>query len=513
MKILANMFRYKNYIITGSVFVVSIIFVFFFVDKLPLNFDEAYNLQVPVSLLQGQGYNTINEHVPFDGFITITTGPTVLVPTFLAFKFLGMGVFQARLIQFLYVTALLVLFGILSSQYYHYAIAASLPLFIFSIQNFSEYGISVLGELPAMFFFFAGMVILSYKNGRYKKIAIFIMGFSVLTKLYFMYVIFSIVLVETVQFLKTKGGFVTCFKELFWLCILFFFPLAFWEAVKFLYLGMEAYQLYLQGFFKIASLQQNTSNAIFTLFSGDFSAALERFKLICNGIFPELPVAITSMMFVGFFFRFVWIVFQKNHLDEKSTVLLFSMLIVFTYLLWFLFISSLGWWRHFFPFSLLTIFLLGDLVHFFITSAKERRWLSRFVWVLCGMGFYFYVIPPFLHQYNSLQKISSSNGLVAQRAFSNQVLNYYERGYKIGVYGWWKAPEICFLAGGIKFTQFNSCPDENKRTIMIYTKLHEILDPQGAASLRSCLGQKLTESQDGMYFLYAVSNDQSERSN
>ena len=45
----------------------------------PLSFDEAFNLQVPLNLALGNGYQTwFSGPHPFD--IRITTGPTVLLP-------------------------------------------------------------------------------------------------------------------------------------------------------------------------------------------------------------------------------------------------------------------------------------------------------------------------------------------------------------------------------------------------------------------------------------------------
>jgi len=232
----------------------------------------------------------------------------------------------------------------------------------------------------------------------------------------------------------------------------------------------------------------------------------DRINIVIDGTFPKLPISIGIIIFVSFFIRFTQIIFQKNQLDEYSSILLFSLSILFSYLFWFIFLSMHGWWRHFLPFSALCIFLLGDIIHLARNFSKGKLWFRYLILASLGMALFFYGVPSFLRQYNFLQTRYPPSLLVSQREFSHQVSNYYEQGYKIGVFGWWQAPEISFLAGGIKFSRFSSCPYNIRGTVIIYTELQEYLDPRGAAFVKTCLGQQLVESQDSMYFLYKAAN-------
>jgi len=78
--------------------------------KMALIYDEAYNLQVPLSIIKYKTYDTIYGFRNFDGFSTITTGPTVLFPISIIFKIFGVGVLRARSINCLFLFFVLILF-------------------------------------------------------------------------------------------------------------------------------------------------------------------------------------------------------------------------------------------------------------------------------------------------------------------------------------------------------------------------------------------------------------------
>src|SRR5437867_50449 len=97
---------WPDYVLLVLVFVYLLLIAWI----IPMNFDEAIHLQVPLSLATHGQYDTVYHIRPFDGFITITVGPTVQLPIALAFKIFGIGVAQARLTRFLYVAVMIGLF-------------------------------------------------------------------------------------------------------------------------------------------------------------------------------------------------------------------------------------------------------------------------------------------------------------------------------------------------------------------------------------------------------------------
>jgi len=83
------------------------------------------------------------------------------------------------------------------------------------------------------------------------------------------------------------------------------------------------------------------------------------------------------------------------------------------------------------------------------------------------------------------------------------VRTYLEKGYQIGVQGWWQAPEIAFLSGGAKFLPFDCLQEHPEKYLVIYTGLQEALVPDQATAFKACLGQKVFESDDKTFSLYA----------
>jgi hypothetical protein len=159
----------------------------------------------------------------------------------------------------------------------------------------------------------------------------------------------------------------------------------------------------------------------------------------------------------------------------------------------------LGWWRYIYPFSILLLFLLGDFIHG--TLKRLRQPIMKYALIaLFSVLFVLYVVPFVVHQLENTNSFSYT--LMSQRQFANEVKTYREKGYQIGVDGWWQAPEISFLNGGMKFFRFTCGQVYDGRYLLIYTDLEETLVPDQAHALRQCLGEKLFESEDGAFSLY-----------
>jgi hypothetical protein len=71
--------------------------------------------------------------------------------------------------------------------------------------------------------------------------------------------------------------------------------------------------------------------------------------------------------------------------------------------------------------------------------------------------------------------------------------------------GWWQAPEISFLSGGIQFINIEHNYDllEQSEYLVIYTKLHELLVPETAQLLLNYVGDPVFISPDNQYILYS----------
>jgi len=123
----------------------------------PVNFDEGYNLQVPVNLIHFglYGSRTIEGFVHFDPFIS--TGPMVLVPIAFLFRVCGQGIIQARLIPALYAIGILFISFLLTKRLYGPSYAC-LSLFLLAIVGGAYWILGlVLGEGAGVFAILSGL--------------------------------------------------------------------------------------------------------------------------------------------------------------------------------------------------------------------------------------------------------------------------------------------------------------------------------------------------------------------
>lgn len=376
-------FRWYDYVLLSAIF----FYLFILVMNMPIFYDEAYNLQVPIMLLREHEYDTIYHTRLFDGFTTITTGPTVLVPTFLVFKFFGIGVLRARIVQYVYVVALL---GLLWGQFvkhYDRFIGIALLLILYSIPQLSMM-LSVLGEFPAIFFVFFGITLWGRGSHRYQYIAILVMGFSVITKLYFGFILFPLLALITIRAIQTKKPMGNFVKEVLVTSFLFLLPFVLGEMIKFVYLGNISYARYLSELLQYIDTQQIDFGSELT--SQFPITPLAKFTTFSYGMFPGSPWWITLIIICGVTITSVEKIIHG--INDENMIFSLSFLIFTTYLLWFVFVDSNDWWRHISPFSILFLFLLGDLINSIVKLFRHPAAKYITILVLC-LGLGSYILP------------------------------------------------------------------------------------------------------------------------
>lgn len=131
-----------------------------------------------------------------------------------------------------------------------------------------------------------------------------------------------------------------------------------------------------------------------------------------------------------------------------------------------------------------------------------RGFLPKLAHVVLGIALLVgWIIPSTVSQYH--RTLSYHRGSIAQQEFASVVKFYLDHGYKIGVYGWWQAPEISFLLGGFRFHRFSCEKRYPENVLVIFTKLQESLSPLEAKHLKQCLDKLIYVSSDQQYFLYS----------
>lgn len=470
-------------------FVFLFIFTISMAKKLPLNFDEAFNLQVPINLLRYGQYNTVYGSRSFDGFSTITTGPTVLFPIFLICKIIGLGVLRGRLVNVAYFMLTFVFLYMLLKKVANRYISFIFIIMLLSIPTIFGFGITVLGEIPLLFFIISAIYF--WKENDLNILSLILFGLGVVTKVYFILFIIPLCIMIFIEELN-NNKFIYTVQRIIVSINVFIFPIIIWEITKFFIIGRQRYPTYLKEMSEVIFLNSQTSNIV------DTSNLFHRLSLFFSSIFPNVPILFSCFVFIVINV----IIIQKILRRMITSKILLIYLLSSTYFLWWLFVTSNANWRHILPFAILIIFLAIEALYDQITKSKLHINTKRILILLSLILIIILIIIPGITK--RINEAQSNSLLIEQRDFADIVRSYSADGYIIGVYGWWQAPEISFLSGGLKFINIIDNPQivDQEKTVIIFTKIHEILSTDNAESLKMLVSDPIYISEEGNYILY-----------
>lgn len=222
----------------------------------PLNFDEAYNLQVPLNLVLNGRYQTwYDEPLLFPH--QITTGPTVLLPIAAAFALAGPSHYAARAVMTLFLLGFLwqghALCRRLAGRGGNWAFAGAAALFVL-VPLAPWLSSIVLGELPGVFAFLTGVTLLQRALDRDRAglavAAGLAFGLALLCKLVLLMCTAGALLALLLcQELRGRRRAVLGFGALAGVGLVL--PPAAWEGLKALVLGREDYLRHVDRFWSL----------------------------------------------------------------------------------------------------------------------------------------------------------------------------------------------------------------------------------------------------------------------
>ena len=459
--------------------------------NLPLNYDESYHLQIPLRMANEGIYNTIYPWRIFDGFSTIALGPTVLLPVSLIFKLFGIGILTARSVSCLYFIGLISLLWVISIKDQNRIWGAILIGLLLTIPTIFKLGLTVLGEIPCLFLIILGISL--WKPNERNFVALSCFGLAAITKIYIYIFALPIIFMIMFQGQRNTVPLMERIERIIISLNIFIIPTIIWEIAKFVSIGATKYPEYLKEIYSFVFLRGDPR---FLIHSSPLDIWL-RFINIAEQVFWGMPYWITGFLFViVIFFNILKLV--KNDIRNRN---LFYFITFLTYFSWVLFISRDGWWRHFFPFAIIFVVLLLDLVRTLWEKLYKIKKLRAILIPFFTIILLIYIMKAGISLHSN---IIESSDLSSQWVFANKVKEFNIQGYRFGVMGWWQAPEISFLSGGIKFENIqNNCEKlHNDRYLLIYTKLNEELDPETAEVLRRCIGDAVFSSPNQWYVLY-----------
>ncbi len=315
-------------------------------------FDGAMNFQVSKNLAEGKGYVTTYKDVKAN----IQTGPTLILPAALWFKFFGVSKFTTQLTNLIYLLGLILVVVGIAARYYSvpgwYALIALLAvpeLFKFSLHGY--------GEAIAAFFTLAGFTFLVPALSGEKRQSAFCgisFGLAAVTKT------LSLVSLGALAVFMVPYSLVV-FKETpkrflirRWLIIATLFlilPLLF-ECVKVLQYGWQEYANQLativssigrqQGF---GGLQESNAHPLLARLVSAMESMSEEFAVPQSWLYVYLGVLVVLV-----------ILFARRSLPAGPRFVLYSSVIYFLMgLVWWHFFTGQQWWRRIFQFYIVFV--------------------------------------------------------------------------------------------------------------------------------------------------------------
>ena len=408
-----------------------------------VNFDEAFNLQIPANLVQHGEYGTTYDGGQlFDP--VITTGPTVLLPIAAIFKLFGVGIISARLITYLYCAIAILLLAWISYKLAGWLATLMVVAFVSFLPNFFEFGFKVMGEIPGIVFFLIGMLAISRNKGFLGGL---LLGLSALTKLSFLISLGPLALFYGTEWLWLSKAVRKALIQSFLKAIVgFCLPLLMWEGVRLVSLGPSAYWKNLEEFLSLIGIIPGPRHLFAT---SSFSSRLSAIGIPYD--ISSRSVILIGVASLGGLMLWVLIAYRASLLqgtsnnDGKLYWLLSASGI--TFLGWWLLASPSDWWRH-----LLPAYIVWGLV----VCVALGRWLMRTrlslvsAWTvikdigLCGV-LALIIIYPAIIRFGQVQ-YELKQTYACQMDLAQQIRQMSEQKALFGYWGWFQSPELSFLS-------------------------------------------------------------------
>jgi 4-amino-4-deoxy-L-arabinose transferase-like glycosyltransferase len=415
-----------------------------------INFDEAFLLQAPTSMVkQGTYSTTYDGGQNFDpGF---STGPTVLLPIGLIFKVFGIGIVQARLVILVYFFLTIIITFHISKTLYG-SISAVISLFlILCLPEMFFFALKVLGEIPTIFFFMTACWLLIKQRAFSSGI---LMGLAILTKLIFILIVPAIVLLflfELAFSTNHRKKVIIFYSKVISGLLL---PNLIWELAKYISLGQSGYEQYLGGFLSLFKTVSGSQEVFF------LPTILTRINVFASP-FPFIPPLLVFTLFTAALILNLFSIsslIKVEKVNNLNRVRLFLSLYSFVYLAWWMFGKHLDTWRYLFPGYIILIVVMGSIftallgrIGILISTSTRIGNLPLTIRNAMSIGIIIaFSIPLFVEparaQSLRIKSLLSDSSLSTQYQIAGEISRIEKTGGRIAYWGFWQSPEISFLS-------------------------------------------------------------------
>jgi len=405
----------------------------------PLGFDDAFNVQIPVSLVRSGRYET-TYHQPTLFDYRISTGPTVLVPVAAVLALLEPTYWSVRLPMALYLLAYILGLERLSRRLAARPERAWMP-FLMMLAGFVlvpsglATSAQVLGSLPAAAFFLWGIEVMSraLERGRTATAvaAGVLLGLAVVTKLIALLWVGG--LLFALWFAPELAGSLRRRRAFLLACAAGVgAPLLLWQSVILIGLGYEGQRQWLRDFWRM-------------MWVAGSGVSLGALRLSALGPAAHLET-VSSMFAVGkvpllLGFAIAALFTARVFLARQRPFAAHALLLATAaHLLWWFGLSTWLWYWHLLPGYFLYATLIGYVLYVSVTEAGRR--MGWVIGALIGLAVWWTLPlrPPSL----SLQPNLVLDGQL-QAAQVLRRIRSEDPAARFWGLGWFQCPELSFL--------------------------------------------------------------------
>lgn len=435
----------------------------------PVGFDEAFNLQAPLNLVNGNGYSTEDwlnggPRIIFDP--VVSTGPVVEVPAALSFVLFGQSIEAARIVMLPYLLLLLgslFVLGRRAAGRWGGVAAVAMALTLDSRADFPStmiYGSSdALGEYASAALIAFALVLVA----RHRKLAALALGFAALAKFISFIAVPAFIIAMLLVPLLRAGKRERPLREALVFGALSIVPSVGWELVKFISLGPSRYIEilidYLRFIFRSGSGADGAYKAFF----------LERLaRLFAAWYLPTVLVIVLSVVLAvfavigllryfapdGIVARWRSTVLEGSEGSRLSRFRTFTSTIpvsvwaaagtLAAFAVWWSLVSSSLFIRHTMPVLLATLPLIAAFAVRGVQHLLKTPGLKRIGAIVSAAG-----LVVVMGVQTSATMVNATSFPVWQRSGQEGAANYLrESGItEVQGIGWWAAPAVRFLSG------------------------------------------------------------------
>lgn len=482
-----------------AIVLVALHLVDFFANMLitPIGYDEGFNLQAPLNLVQGNGYATENwldggDKLLFDAIVS--TGPVVELPVALSFLLFGTSIEAARIVMLPFLALLAVCLYILGKRFAGRwaGLAAVAALLALNTRrdwpNTVIYGPSdALGEYAAAALLALALVLLP----RYRAWSGLAVGAAALAK--FIAFMAAPAFVIALLFVPVVGAAILSkrrrVREVLVFLVLTAVPSALWELVKFVSLGPAGYIDSLVGYLRFVF---RSGSGVGGGYHGFFLDRLSR--LFAAWHLPTLLVIVFAVVLFavaligvsrywagtpeaarwqpGSRLRALPGIIRRVPIEVWAAA---GTLAIFT--LWWSFISTSIFIRHTMPVLLLAVPLVVALAvrgALWLVGQDRARWRRAGIVFVAGLA----VVTTVQASFTVASSFRAEDWTRSQQVQAADFVRSLGVDEVQGL-GWWAAPEIRFLS------HVPSTPVGTGTGPLVLEPILKVLDP---ASYQRALG-------------------------